>query len=79
MKLCKINAETQGTLNEFHPDIKELYIEPFYGKEGLFVQVLLNGKLLKRKVYHRSNCGLYIIVKNIMFFPNDLSDEFIER
>lgn len=53
-------------------------LEPMMGREGDMVSLLLDGKEIKRRVYHRTDCGLYIIVRNTMVFEYDFrnSDEF---
>lgn len=73
MKLHRVQAEALKS------DVKELYVEDFYGKEGLFVQVLFNDKLLKRKVRYRKDCGLYIVVNNWEIYLTDLCYDFVER
>ena len=39
-----------------------------YFYEGKTVTVELDGKQYTRKVKYRSDCGLYIVIKNTMYF-----------
>ncbi len=43
-----------------------------YGREGEKVALFYNGKLIKRRVYYRTWCGLYIIINNRLYFAYEL-------
>ena len=42
------------------------------GREGQKVSLFYNRKLIKRRVYFRRDCGLYIIINNRMYFEYEL-------
>lgn len=42
------------------------------GNEGEKIALFYNGKLIRRRVYYRSWCGLFIIVEGRMFFEYEL-------
>ena len=46
-------------------------IDNMYGREGLKVRLLVDGKEIKRRVYYRSWCGLFVIVGGMMVFDYD--------
>lgn len=39
--------------------------------EGAKVSLLVDGKEVKRKVYYRSYCGLFVVIHNVMIFNYD--------
>ena len=51
-----------------------------YGNEGGYAELLYKGKRIKRRVYYRSDCGLYIIINNKMYFEYEFinTDEIEE-
>lgn len=46
-------------------------LEGMMGCEGIKVHLFIDGKRAQRRVYYRTDCGLYIIVKNHMIFEYD--------
>lgn len=51
--------------------IVKLLDDTLVGKEGKRVRIEVDGKETTRRVYFRSDCGLYILVKNTMIFEYD--------
>lgn len=49
-------------------------ITSMYGREGKYVRLLVDGKEIKRRVYYRSYCGLFVIVKGYAIFDYDFND-----
>lgn len=43
-------------------------IDSMYGREGKKVRLLCDDKEISRRVYYRSYCGLFIIVKGYLVF-----------
>lgn len=49
-------------------------LEPMMGREGETVALLLDDKEIKRRVYYRRDCGLYVIIRNMMVFEYELRE-----
>lgn len=50
-------------------------IDNMYGREGSKVRLLVDGKEIKRRVYYRSWCGLFVLVGGMMVFDYDFYDK----
>ena len=46
-------------------------IDQMYGSEGMEIRVRVNDKEIKRRVYYRSDCGLFIRINNKKYFEYD--------
>lgn len=44
------------------------------GREGETVALFLDGKKITRRVYHRNDCGLYVVIKNMKVFEYDFRE-----
>ena len=55
-------------------------LNDIYGNEGGYAELLYNGKRIRRKIYYRSDCGLYIRINNKRYFEYDFryTDEIEE-
>ena len=49
-------------------------LEPMMGREGETVALFLDGKKITRRVYHRNDCGLYVVIKNMKVFEYDFRE-----
>lgn len=43
-------------------------LNEMYGNEGGTAELLYNGKRIRRRIYYRSDCGLYIRINNRAYF-----------
>lgn len=50
-------------------------INPMEGREGQSIRILVDGKETRRRVYYRTWCGLFILVKGYMVFAYDFYDK----
>jgi len=69
-KLYPVTKECQDILQKY--GINELLANPIYGRLGSFVEISVNGIKAKRKVYDDHLAGLYIVVKNVKVFADDV-------
>lgn len=55
------------------------FVQNMYGREGTKISILIDGKPAARRVYYRSCCGLFIIVKGYPIFEYETryKDEYI--
>jgi hypothetical protein len=47
-------------------------LDTLYGNEGRKISLLVNGKPTSRRVYYRSDCGLYIVVNRYPIFEYEV-------
>lgn len=55
------------------------FLQSMYGREGEKINILVDGKPTTRRVYYRSYCGLFIIVKGYPIFEYETryEDEYV--
>lgn len=65
MKVKELIEELEGKT------MKIRLIDSMEGREGKSIRILVDGKEMRRRVYYRTYCGLFILVKGYMVFAYD--------
>ena len=69
-KLYPVTKERQNILKEY--GINELLMHPIDGRLGCSVEISVNGVKARRRGYNETLAGLYIVVKNMKVFADDV-------